>query len=44
MIQEESILKIAGRAGPFVFFMLLVVLLIAYIPPISTTLLPDIYK
>jgi hypothetical protein len=24
--------------------MLIVVLLIAYIPPISTTLLPDIYK
>jgi tripartite ATP-independent transporter DctM subunit len=40
----ESILKIAGRAVPFVFFMLLVVLLIAYIPAISTTLLPDIYK
>ncbi len=40
----ESILKIAGRAVPFVFFMLLVVLLIAYIPAISTTLLPEIYK
>ncbi len=40
----ESILKIAGRAIPFVFFMLLVVLLIAYVPAISTTLLPEIYK
>jgi tripartite ATP-independent transporter DctM subunit len=40
----ESILKIAARAVPFVFFMLLVVLLIAYVPAISTTLLPDIYK
>ena len=28
----ESILKIAGRAVPFVFFMLIVVLLIAFIP------------
>jgi tripartite ATP-independent transporter DctM subunit len=40
----ESILKIANRAVPFVFFMLLVVLLIAYVPAISTTMLPDIYK
>ncbi len=40
----ESILKIAARAVPFVFFMLLVVLMIAYIPAVSTTLLPDIYK
>ena len=40
----ESILRIAGRAVPFVFFMLLVVFLIAYIPAISTVLLPDIYK
>lgn len=40
----ESILKIANRAIPFVFFMLLVVLLIAYIPSISTTMLPDVYK
>ena len=43
-ITGESILKIAARAVPFVFFMLLVVLLIAYVPAISTTLLPDIYK
>ncbi|MBU2531589.1 MAG: TRAP transporter large permease [Alphaproteobacteria bacterium] len=40
----ESILKIAARAVPFVFFMLIVVLLIAYIPAISTTLLPAAYK
>ncbi len=40
----ESILKIAARAIPFVFFMLLVVLLIAYVPMVSTLLLPDIYK
>ncbi|MHA3978777.1 TRAP transporter large permease [Halovulum sp. GXIMD14794] len=40
----ESILKIAARAIPFVFFMLLVVLMIAYLPVISTALLPDIYK
>ncbi len=43
-ITGESILKIAWRAVPFVFFMLIVVLLIAYIPAISTTMLPDIYK
>ncbi len=40
----ESILKIAYRAIPFVGFMLLVTLLIALYPPISTALLPDIYK
>jgi len=40
----ESILKIAARATPFVLCMLLVTLLIAYWPPLSTTLLPDIYK
>lgn len=40
----ESILKIAYRAIPFVFFMLIVTLMIAYIPAISTTFLPDIYK
>ncbi|MDU8911589.1 TRAP transporter large permease [Aestuariicoccus sp. MJ-SS9] len=43
-ITGESILKIAARAVPFVFFMLLVVLMIAYIPALSTTFLPDIYK
>jgi tripartite ATP-independent transporter DctM subunit len=43
-ITGESILKIAARAVPFVFFMLLVVLLIAYVPAVSTTLLPEIYK
>lgn len=40
----ESILGIAARAVPFVFFMLLVVLLIAYFPAISTTLLPEVYR
>lgn len=40
----ESILKIAKFAVPFVFFMLIVTLFIAYIPEISTTMLPDIYK
>jgi TRAP-type C4-dicarboxylate transport system permease large subunit len=40
----ESILRIAYRAIPFVFFMFVVTLLIAYVPAISTTLLPDIYK
>src|SRR6056297_1569762 len=40
----ESILRIAVRAVPFVFFMLIVVLLIAYVPALSTSLLPDIYK
>lgn len=43
-ITGESILKIAGRAVPFVLFMLVVVLFIAYIPAISTTLLPEIYQ
>ena len=43
-ITGEQILKIAARAVPFVFFMLLVVLLIAYVPAISLTLLPDILK
>lgn len=36
----ESILKIAVRAVPFVSLMLLVVILIAFVPAISTTLLP----
>jgi len=40
----ESVLKIAYRAIPFVFFMLIVVLLIAFVPEISTTMLPDVYK
>lgn len=43
-ITGESILRIAWRAVPFVFFMLIVVLLIAFIPAVSTTMLPDIYK
>ncbi|NCF10794.1 MAG: TRAP transporter large permease subunit, partial [Gammaproteobacteria bacterium] len=40
----ESILRIAVRAVPFVFFMLLVVLLIAYVPEVSTSLLPEAYR
>ena len=40
----ESILKIAARAVPFVFFMMMVVLLIAFVPSISTVLLPEIYQ
>ena len=43
-ITGESILRIASRAVPFVFFMLIVVLLIAYIPAISLTMLPDNLK
>lgn len=42
-ITGESILRIAARAVPFVLGMLMVVLLIAYIPAISTAFLPDIY-
>ncbi len=40
----ESILRIPNRASPFVMFMLLVVLLITYVPVISTAMLPDSYK
>jgi tripartite ATP-independent transporter DctM subunit len=43
-ITGESILKIASRAVPFVVFMLFVTLMIAYIPTISTLLLPDNYR
>ncbi|MCY4304118.1 MAG: TRAP transporter large permease [Aestuariivita sp.] len=43
-ITGESILRIAARAIPFVFFMLIVSLFIAYVPAISTMLLPEIYK
>lgn len=43
-ITGESILKIAARAIPFVLCMFIVVLLIAYIPAISTSLLPEIYQ
>ena len=43
-ITGESILKIAARAVPFVLSMFMIVLLIAYVPSVSTTLLPDIYK
>ena len=40
----ESILRIASRAVPFVFFMFLVVLMIAYLPILSTAMLPDAYN
>ncbi|OCW58335.1 TRAP transporter large permease [Hoeflea olei] len=43
-ITGESILKIAWQAIPFVLFMLIVVLFIAYVPALSTTLLPAIYQ
>lgn len=43
-ITGESILKIAAQAVPFVGFMLIVTLLIAYIPAISTILLPEAYQ
>jgi len=43
-ITGESILKIAVRAVPFVLCMLVVVLLIAFVPAISTSLLPEIYR
>ena len=42
-ITGESVLKIAARAVPYVLGMLIVVLLIAYVTPISTVFLPDIY-
>ena len=38
----ESILKIASRAVPFVFFMLIVTLMIGYLPTISTMFLSTI--
>jgi tripartite ATP-independent transporter DctM subunit len=43
-ITGESILKIAVWAVPFVIFMLIVTLLIAYVPAISTAMLPEIFK
>ena len=43
-ITGESILKIAALAVPFVLCMLVVVLLIAFVPAISTSLLPEIYR
>lgn len=43
-ITGESILKIAARAVPFVLCMFVVVLFIAYVPAVSTTFFPDIYK
>jgi len=43
-ITGESILKIASRAVPFVLFMMFVTLMIAYIPALSTLLLPENYR
>lgn len=43
-ITGESILRIAWQAIPFVFFMLIVVLIIAFVPALSTTLLPEVYQ
>ena len=42
-ITGESVLKIAARAVPYVLGMLVIVLVIAYVPFISTVFLPDIY-
>jgi len=42
-ITGASVLKIAAKAGPYVIGMLIIVLMIAYIPQISTVFLPDIY-
>ncbi len=40
-ITGESVLRIASRVGPFVFFMLFVTLLIGFFPEISLSMLPD---
>ncbi|MGB0686432.1 MAG: hypothetical protein ACPGMX_00080 [Paracoccaceae bacterium] len=40
----KSILRISAGTAPFVFFMVFAVVLIAIIPALSTTLLPNIYK
>jgi tripartite ATP-independent transporter DctM subunit len=40
----ESILKIAYRAIPFMLLMLVVVLMIAFIPALSTSLLPPLMR
>ena len=40
----ESILKIAKQALPFAISMLMVVLLIAFVPEVTTVLLPEAYK
>ncbi len=42
-ITGESVLKIAWHAIPYVLTMLVVVLLIAYLPVVSTVFLPPIY-
>ena len=43
-ITGESILKISARVGPFVLCMMVVVLLIAYVPAVSTYMLPENLK
>lgn len=43
-ITGESSFRIASRAIPFVFFMLIVVLAVAYFPVLSTALLPQAYR
>lgn len=40
-ITGESVLRIASRVGPFIFFMLFVTLLIGFFPEISLSMLPD---
>ncbi|MDX1330139.1 MAG: TRAP transporter large permease [Burkholderiaceae bacterium] len=40
----ESILKIARQAVPFVLSMLVIALFIAFVPELTTVLLPDAYK
>jgi C4-dicarboxylate transporter, DctM subunit len=40
----ESILKIARQAVPFVCSMLVIALFIAFVPEVTTVLLPDVYK
>ena len=40
-ITGESVLRIASRVGPYVIGMLVVVLIVAYIPVVSTIFLPS---
>jgi len=40
----ESILKIARQAVPFVLSMLVIALFIAFVPELTTVLLPEAYK
>ena len=43
-ITGESILRIARQAVPFVLSMLVIALFIAFVPELTTVLLPDAYK